>query len=81
MTTYTPQQTLNHTHQQIISTFPTIRTYPDGTPILGGYYNDPNNLYIILENDITIQLTSFDFLTITQLDWTDYQSLSNELIN
>jgi hypothetical protein len=79
MTTFTPQQTLNHAHQQIISTFPTIRTYPDNTPMLGGYYNDTNNLYIILENDITIHLTSFDFLTITQLDWTDYQDLADEL--
>ena len=81
MTTYTPQQTLNHAHQQIISTFPTIQTYSDNTPIIGGYCNDTNNLYITLENDITIQLTSFDFLTITQLDWADYIDLADELLD
>lgn len=69
----------NQTNQKIIQTFPTIQLYDDGVPMIGGYSNTDQHLYLTLTNQIQINLTSYDFFLITELDWSTYLDLCDEL--
>ena len=75
---FTAAQCFEFANKQLFATFPTLMKFSDNSPMLEGFFDSQESITLVLQN-LSIELTNDQFVSITELDISEYLDIADEV--